>query len=113
MHDGKLVHGGCVFSKAHFIKTLEEDRHNNACKATGRGTETDSMQLWIRGLCNRTAWKAVSLGRLVWGLFVFVVVCYFFFLCNDAPKANVDGVAERSWGLGVRGWGLLCCRGAD
>lgn len=36
VHHGKLVcGGGCVFSKAHFIKTLQEDRHNNSCKATG------------------------------------------------------------------------------
>lgn len=45
--------------------------------------------------------------------FVCLFLLWFFFLCNDAPKTNVDGVAERSWGMGVRGWGLLCCRGAD
>lgn len=44
---------------------------------------------------------------------LFLLCVVFFFLCNDAPKANVDGVAERSWGMGVHGWGLLCCRGAD
>lgn len=45
---------------------------------------------------------------------LFLLCSFFFFsLCNDAPKANLDGVAERSWGMGVRSGGLLCCKGAD
>lgn len=46
-------------------------------------------------------------------LWVVFFCCCFLILCNDAPKATVDGGAERSWGRGVRGWGWLCCRGAD
>lgn len=119
VHDGKLVHGGgCVFSKAHFIKTLQEDRHNNACKATGREAQRQTQYNCGLGVCaigqhgRRSVW-------VVWcGVRVCccVVGCWFFFfliLCNDAPKATVDGGAERSWGRGVRGWGWLCCRGAD
>lgn len=72
VHNGQVVHGGCcVFSQAHFTKTLQEDRHSNACKATGR--ETDSVQLWIRGLCSRTARKAGS-----W--WFFSGFFYFFFI---------------------------------
>lgn len=47
------------------------------------------------------------------GLFGVGWLFFFLILCNDAPKATVDGGAERSWGRGVRGWGWLCCRGAD
>lgn len=110
------MHGGCVFSKDHFVKTPEEDRHNNACKATGREAQRETQHNCGLGVCaigqhgRRSVW-------VVWCgfcLFVFVVFFFFFFsLCNDAPKANLDDVAERSWGMGVRSGGLLCCKGAD
>lgn len=78
VHDGKLVHGGCVFSKAHFIKTPEEDRHNNACKATGREAQRQTQYNCGLGVCaigqhgRRSVW-------VVWCgfcLFVFVVVFF-------------------------------------
>lgn len=79
MHDDKLVHGGCVFSKAHFVKTPEEDRHNNACKATGREAQRQTQYNCGLGVCaigqhgRRSVW-------VVWCgfcLFVFVVVVFF------------------------------------
>lgn len=38
----------------------------------------------------------------------FIFFLFFLILCNDAPKATVDGGAERSRGRGTHGWGWLC-----
>lgn len=45
-------------------------------------------------------------GSFVWVLFV-CFCCGFFFLCNDAPTANVDGVCRKKLGYGGAWLGVV------